>query len=248
MEKPCQCQDECIHVFSLVWECAWSQGSEGDWGWVSDAGRDHSRDAGQDAARDRDGARDAGKDRVGSRWCSCAPSQGHTLCTLRAHPLLSELDPALLSDGGSLEGWGRDGHFHKKENKRFSKQTISSGRPCKEAEVLGGGKLHALGVSPVAGQREGSEERGTAARTPRCLQHSSVLWTERDSHGAGAFQKDPVGDQLRFWLLPASPGPLCAAVCGTAPIASRRDQALLLLSPANVLWPGSINVPTVALD
>lgn len=33
------------------------------------------------------------------------PLTGHTLCTLRALPLLSELGPALLSDGGSLEGW-----------------------------------------------------------------------------------------------------------------------------------------------
>lgn len=91
VEKPCQCQDECIHVFPLVWAWVWSQGSEGDRSWDGDAGRDHSRDA--------------GKDRVGSGCCSCDPSQGHTPCTLTAQPLLLELDPAPLSDGGGLEGW-----------------------------------------------------------------------------------------------------------------------------------------------
>lgn len=34
VEKPCQCQDECIHVFPLVWAWVWSQGSEGDRSWV----------------------------------------------------------------------------------------------------------------------------------------------------------------------------------------------------------------------
>lgn len=99
VEKPCQCQDERIHVFPLVWAWVWSQGSEGDQSWDGDAGRDHSRDTG------KGGARDEGKHRVGSRCCSCDPSQGHTLCTLTAQPLPSEVDPAPLSDGGSLEGW-----------------------------------------------------------------------------------------------------------------------------------------------
>lgn len=142
----------------------------------------------------------------------------------------------------------------KKENKRCSlKQTIYSGRLCKETEVLGGGKLCSQ-ISPVAGEGEGSEEWGTGACTSRCVQHSSVLWSERDIlryperdiHGAAAVQNDAVGDQQRFWLLPP------CLVLHARPAAAqprqhlRGDEALLYLTQS--MCPGSINLPTVALD
>lgn len=82
----------------------------------------------------------------------------------------------------------------KREIKVFLKQTIYSGRLCKEPEVLGREKLCSLEIFPVAGEGEGSKERGTGTCTCRSLQQ----WTERDIQGAGAIQKDPVCAQQGF--------------------------------------------------
>lgn len=127
----------------------------------------------------------------------------------------------------------RDGHFTKRKIKVFLNKSFLLAGPVRKLRFWGEGSCKVLGFLLWLGREKGTRNRE--------LQHSSLLWTERDSHGAGAFQKDSVGDQLRFWLLPPSPGALCVTACGTTPMASRGDQALLFLSPA-------IHVPTAALD
>lgn len=119
----------------------------------------------------------------------------------------------------------------KKENKRCSlKQTIYSGRPCKENEVWGEGSCG----------WGGRRERGTrnwSVHLQVCAAFS-VLWSERDIlryperdiHGAAAVQEDAVGDQPRFLLQPP-----CLMLHAPPAVARpqqhlRGDKALLYLT------------------